>query len=138
MLIVFVLLSRPADYTPSELMQKIYQIIQIFQTLSLLVSEIRSLCVQNIFRFLFGVVFYFTPQLNPFRLIDAYKAATQDKAFIFPCSCSKALDGKPPVNDGQQPPQDAKPLTVNEAPNDGGKSPNNGVPALPVTRGSAE
>ncbi|CAK7568353.1 MAG: hypothetical protein SEPTF4163_006341 [Sporothrix epigloea] len=65
------------DLTPTQLMQKVYQIIQILQTFALLVREIRSLCVRSFFRWLFSIIFYFTPQLNPFRLVDAYNAAAE-------------------------------------------------------------
>ncbi|CAK7270132.1 hypothetical protein SEPCBS119000_003931 [Sporothrix epigloea] len=67
----------PCNLTPSQLMQKVYEIIQIFQTLALLIREIRGLCVRSFFRWFFGILFYFTPQLNPFRLVDAYNAAAE-------------------------------------------------------------
>ncbi|KAL1894392.1 hypothetical protein Sste5346_005894 [Sporothrix stenoceras] len=83
------------------MMQKIYQIIQIVQTLSILISEIQALCVKSFFRFWFDILFYFAPQLNPFRFIDAYRAATKDKTFVF--SCPKCQTGGQPSqsdNDG--------------------------------------
>lgn len=117
-------------------MQKIYQIIQIIQTLGVLIAEIRALCVQNAFRYVFGIVFYFTPQLNPFHFVDAYKAATQDKAFIF--SCTKAHNGEQPENAGQEPPQTDKLAAEAEAPKDDNGTSSNNAPEPPAACGCAE
>ncbi|KIH87365.1 hypothetical protein SPBR_05362 [Sporothrix brasiliensis 5110] len=92
------------NITPMKLMEKIYQIIQILQTLSTLISEVQALCVQGLLRYIFGILFYFTPQLNPFHLLDAYRAATKDKTFVF--TSAKPQDGQTPGNGGQSPPQE--------------------------------
>ncbi|CAK7237444.1 hypothetical protein SCUCBS95973_009962 [Sporothrix curviconia] len=65
------------DMSTTELMQKFYEIIQIVQTFALLVQELRALCVKSFFRWLFSIIFYYMPQLNPFRLVDAYNAAAE-------------------------------------------------------------
>lgn len=93
-------------------MQKVYQIMQIIETLGVLVSEIQALCVKSIFRFMFDILFFFAPQLNPFNIYDGYRAAMKDQGLFFACpKCHKGAQlGQPGSGGGggssQNPPQD--------------------------------
>lgn len=54
-----------------------YEVMQLLQTLRSLITQINSICARSAIRFIFGLLFYFTPQFNPYRWVDAYEAVQQ-------------------------------------------------------------
>ncbi|CAK7218905.1 hypothetical protein SBRCBS47491_003664 [Sporothrix bragantina] len=116
--------DEPCNLTPTELMQKVYEIIQIVQTFALLIQEIRALCVKSFYRWLFGIIFYYTPQLNPFRLVDAYSAAAE--------AIRNKQQNEQNTGNGQQQTGDAKTVVlITEEPGEGNETLSSPPPELP-------
>ncbi|CAK7263644.1 hypothetical protein SEPCBS57363_000673 [Sporothrix epigloea] len=122
--------AEPCNLTPTQLMQKVYELVQIFQTFSLLLREIRSLCVRSFFRWLFSILFYFTPQLNPFRLVDAYNAAAE-------LIRAKQESEKEAENSGQRVGAVETNVVPPEGPEEESRSPSKPPPQLPNIYGYA-
>ena len=108
----------------TELIQKIYELIQIAQTFALLIQEIQALCVRSFLRWLFGIVSYYIPQLNPYRLIDAYKIAAE--AIRNKQMNEARAAGNNPETDAAKPV-----LSVPEEPGKGNRTPINDLSELP-------
>lgn len=65
--------------SPTDIMNKIYEIISIVQTLNTLIKQLNQMCMKSLFRYLFSLLFYFTPQLNPYVWADAYEEAMKHR-----------------------------------------------------------
>ncbi|CAK7207889.1 hypothetical protein SEUCBS139899_010704 [Sporothrix eucalyptigena] len=123
----------PCNISGSQMIQLAIKIVQILQTISILITQIRDLCVKNLLRIFFDVLFYFTPQLNPFRLLDAYNAAAE--TIRKQQAAKPGYDQKP--RSGDQRTTSEKTVTfATEELDEKSEAPNNSPPVLPSICGS--
>lgn len=61
------------DLSLTDIVNIIFEIAAILQTLQTLIKQLSQLCLLSIIRFMFSILFYFTPHLNPFTWVDAYE-----------------------------------------------------------------
>ncbi|EPE05526.1 hypothetical protein F503_02265 [Ophiostoma piceae UAMH 11346] len=67
------------NMSPTDIMNKIYEIVSILQTLQTLIKQLNKMCLKSLFRYLFGLFFFFAPQLNPYVWADAYEEAMKHR-----------------------------------------------------------